>query len=87
MVESCTIITLPPNPLLAEINNTGNRMPAILREEHHEAWLSGTSEEALEALQPYPQDRMVAWPVSSRVNSPQNDDRSLTLPLPEPARS
>ena len=87
VIESCTILTMPANRLLTEIHNTGHRMPAILREEHHEAWLSGNLDEARAALRPYPDDMMVAWPVSARVNSPKYDDESLTRPLPEAASS
>jgi putative SOS response-associated peptidase YedK len=81
IIESCTIVTLPANRLMTEIHNSGHRMPAILREEDHEAWLSGTSDEARAALVSYPDDRMVAWPVSHRVTSPRNDDESLAQPL------
>jgi putative SOS response-associated peptidase YedK len=47
-------------------------MPVILPEEHHDAWLSG--EIGKEVLVPYPPDQMKAWPISSRVNSPKNND-------------
>jgi len=87
VIESCTIVTLAANALMTEIHNSGQRMPAILREEDHEAWLSGTLDEARAALVPYPADLMVAWPVSSRVNSLKNDDESLTLPLSESTSS
>ena len=30
-LESCTIITMPPNALMAEIHNAKQRMPAILQ--------------------------------------------------------
>lgn len=83
VVESCTIVTLPANRLLSEIHNTDHRMPAILREEDHEAWLSGSVATARAMLRPYPDELMVAWPVSQRVNSPENDDESLILPLRE----
>jgi putative SOS response-associated peptidase YedK len=81
VVESCTIVTLPANRLLAEIHNTGRRMPAILRQEHQEIWLSGTLDEAYAALLPYPEELMRAWPVSLRVNSLKNDDETLVQPL------
>jgi putative SOS response-associated peptidase YedK len=81
VIESCTILTMPANRLLTEIHNTGHRMPAILREEDHEAWLSGSLNEASAVLLPYPDDLMVAWPVSPRVNSPKNDDEALTAPV------
>ena len=80
-LESCAIITLPANRLLSEIHNGGLRMPAILREEDHEAWLSGTLDDAYRALQPYPDDGMLAWPVSPRVNSAKVDDEALTDPV------
>ena len=76
-VESCAIITLPANALMAEIHNSKKRMPAILRREDIEAWLSGAPEEARAALVPYPADLMVAYRVSPRVNSPKNDDPEL----------
>jgi putative SOS response-associated peptidase YedK len=54
-------------------------MPVILPEEYHEAWLSG--EAGKEILVPYPADRMKAWPISSRVNSPKNDDAEIVVPV------
>jgi putative SOS response-associated peptidase YedK len=81
VIESCTIITMPPNPLLAEIHNAKQRMPAILQSQDIEAWLNGPIDQARAALKPYPSDSMVAWPVSSRVNTPKNDDAQLIEPL------
>lgn len=46
VVRSCTIVTMPGNLLMREIHNTGSnpyRMPAILRPDDHETWLSGGS--------------------------------------------
>lgn len=64
-----------------EIHNTKLRMPAILEKVDREAWLTGTPEEAWEALTPHPDDLMVAWPVSTRVNAPKNNDASLVEPI------
>ena len=80
-LESCTHLTLPANRLLAEIHNTKQRMPAILSREDREAWLEGSADEAWSALKPYPEERMVAWPVSTRVNKPVNDDAALIQPV------
>jgi putative SOS response-associated peptidase YedK len=80
-VESCVHLTMPANRLLAEVHNTQHRMPAILAREDREAWLSGTPEEAWATLKPYPDEHMVAWPVSSRVNKPANDDAQLIEPV------
>jgi putative SOS response-associated peptidase YedK len=81
VLASCTIITMPPNPLLAEIHNAKQRMPAILQRKAIDTWLAGSPDEALAALQPYPADSMSAWPVSTRVNSPRNNDANLLDPL------
>jgi putative SOS response-associated peptidase YedK len=80
-VESCVHLTMPANRLLSEIHNTQHRMPAILAREDREAWLSGSAEEAWAALKPYPDEHMVAWPVSTRVNKPANDDAQLIEPV------
>ena len=77
VVESVTHITVPANDLVGTIHNTKYRMPAILEKADREAWLTGTPDEAWETLGPYPDDLMVAWPVSTRVNAPRNDDAKL----------
>ena len=80
-IESCTLITLPANKLMSEIHNMKRRMPAILSREDHEAWLTGNASDAKAVLRPYPDDLMVAWPVSTRVNSPRNNDPGLIEPV------
>ena len=80
-IESCAHLTLPASRLLAEIHNTQRRMPAILAREDREAWLEGTPEEAWAVLKPYPDEHLVAWPVSTRVNKPANDDAALIEPV------
>jgi putative SOS response-associated peptidase YedK len=82
-LHSCALITIPPNALLAQVHNDKLRMPAVLREEDHEAWLAGTPQEARAVLQPYPDGRMTAWQVDRRVNSPRSaDNASLIAPVP-----
>lgn len=80
-IYSCTIITTEPNPLMATIHN---RMPLILPSESYTQWLNPNEQrpDALQALlQPYPANEMVAYPVSSLVNSPANDTPELVEPL------
>ncbi|MEP7246471.1 MAG: SOS response-associated peptidase [Gammaproteobacteria bacterium] len=82
--ESVVHITMPANALMAEIHNTGNnphRMPAILRREDHDAWLNGTADDARAALAQYPADLMVAYKVSTRVNTPKNNGPELIDPV------
>jgi len=45
-------------------------------------WPSGSAENAVAALRPYPAELMVAWPVGSRVNSPKNNSAELIVPKP-----
>lgn len=71
---SCALVTMPANELLAEVHNEKLRMPAVLREESHVAWRSGSPEEALQALEPYPSDQMQAWQVSRRLYAKRTSD-------------
>jgi putative SOS response-associated peptidase YedK len=65
-----------PNELLER------RMPVILPEQHHRAWLGETDNGNLkELLLPYPADQMRMWEISPRVNSAKNDDPSLWEPF------
>ncbi|HEX2789378.1 MAG TPA: SOS response-associated peptidase [Steroidobacteraceae bacterium] len=78
---SFTIITLPASPLMAEIHNTRKREPALLTAAGCRIWLGGTVEQGRELLQPYPDNLLVAWPVSRRVNSPSSNDEKLIQPV------
>jgi putative SOS response-associated peptidase YedK len=77
-LRTCTIITGEPNELIAQIHT---RMPVILGEEHHEAWLSNRA--GKEVLVPFPAAAMRVWPIDPRVNSPKNDDPDLLKPAAE----
>jgi putative SOS response-associated peptidase YedK len=80
-VLSCTLITVPANALLAEVHNEKQRMPAILADADHDAWLHGSAAAAYTALRGYPAELMQAWRVSRRVNSPRlPNDASLIEP-------
>lgn len=72
-IESFTIVTTEPNSLLEPIHD---RMPVILPRESYELWLDASVEEPeglRPLLGPYPAERMLATPVGTFVNSPQND--------------
>jgi putative SOS response-associated peptidase YedK len=72
-LESCSIIVTEANEIMRPIHE---RMPVILAPDDWNAWL-GTESRDIQALQnllkPYPAEDMVAWPVSTKVNSPRND--------------
>jgi putative SOS response-associated peptidase YedK len=81
IVESCTLLTTGPNELMRPLHN---RMPVILRPGDYELWLDpavGQAELLQPLLVPYPAEEMEAYPVSRRVNSPDNDDPACVEPL------
>lgn len=79
-LETCTIITTDANAVIQPLHP---RMAVVLLPDAYEAWLSpDTPLDALDRLLlPAPDDTLIAYPVSSRVNSPAHDDPSLVAPL------
>jgi len=80
VLRSATIITTVPNELMAPLHN---RMPVIISPEHYEEWLDPAprAPESLQPLlQPYAAAAMAAYPVSTLVNSPENDTPTLIQP-------
>jgi putative SOS response-associated peptidase YedK len=55
-------------------------MPAILRLEQYDRWL-GDDPDPRDVLQSYPAELMRMWPISTRVNKPENDDPSILDPM------
>ncbi|MCF8238138.1 MAG: SOS response-associated peptidase [Saprospiraceae bacterium] len=80
IIPSFTLITMPPNPLMAAIHN---RMPAILLPEHEKLWLQEgvPAEDLQQLLIPFPEDHMHAFPVSTRINRVSVNDITLTEPI------
>ena len=78
VVTSCAIITTAPNELVAELHD---RMPAMLLDDFHDAWLDPTTDRAVltRMLKPFPSLRMKTHAVSSGVNSPDNDTPDLLV--------
>ena len=67
------IITVPSNILVGQIHK---RMPAILERGSYERWL-GLELDPHDLLITYPSEPVTMWPISTRVNKPENDDPSL----------
>ena len=74
------VITVPSNDLVSQIHN---RMPAILTPESYDHWL-GLEPDPHELLITYPSEPMTMWPISIRVNKPENDEPSLLDRVEEP---
>ena len=80
VIESCALITVNANPLVAEIDPATGQMPAILRSEDYDAWLSTSVHQANELLASYSHTRMVSHPVAPYVNHLEFDEPSLIRP-------
>lgn len=83
VVESCALLTVPANPLLAEIANTTDQMPAILRREDYDTWLGSNVAQAKELLETYPHTRMLSHPVGPYVNHLEFDEPRLIQWAPQ----
>lgn len=81
ITQSCAIITTQANTLTQSIHE---RMPVIIDENQYERWLTSSSTAQLEPLfKPHSANNMKLHPVSSMVNTPQNNQVSLIKPLSE----
>jgi putative SOS response-associated peptidase YedK len=72
-----TISGLDANELVADIHD---RMPAILPPEGYTRWLSDEPDPR-DLMRPFPARLMRIWPISTRVNKPENDDPSIIEPI------
>ena len=80
-LRSATIITTEPNPLVGKVHA---RMPVILKPVDYSLWLAKEEkrpEELQHLLTAYPAEEMVAYPVSTAVNSPGNESPGNIQPL------
>ena len=71
------IITTDANELVAEIHD---RMPLILAPTDYVRWLSDEYDPR-DLMRPFPAEPMRMWPISTRVNKPENDDPSIVEPI------
>jgi len=79
-LQSCAILT---TQAIGELQTIHQRMPVVIRQENHAAWLRHNSEstdEAMDCIAQLDADFAI-YPVSSRVNSSRNDDAELLQPV------
>jgi putative SOS response-associated peptidase YedK len=82
ILHTCTILTTKPNSLVADVHD---RMPLILRKEDYDLSLDADLAEAVhvcDKLNPFDSDLMKRYPVSSRVNRPENNDSACAREVP-----
>jgi len=84
LLPECVVLTTPANALLRPIHD---RMPALLLPEDYALWLDPEQQDAQklgQALQPYPDELLEAYPVSQRINSADYDQPDCLQPQNRP---
>jgi putative SOS response-associated peptidase YedK len=76
-IRTFALITTDANELVAEIHD---RMPLILAPADYARWL-GEEADPRDLMRPFPAEPMRMWPISTRVNKPENDDPSIVEPI------
>jgi putative SOS response-associated peptidase YedK len=76
-IRTFVVITTDANELVAQIHN---RMPLILAPGDYARWLSDEPDPR-DLMRPFPAEPMRMWPISTRVNKPENDEPSLLEPV------
>jgi putative SOS response-associated peptidase YedK len=76
-IRTFAIITTDANELVNEIHD---RMPVILAPSDYARWL-GEEPDPQSLMRQFPADLMLMWPISTRVNKPENDDPSIIEPI------
>lgn len=82
--ETVSVLTMDSNELVMPMDP---RMPVVLAAEHFAAWLDPKAKQPaklLDLIKPFPAEQMECWPVSTRVNSPTEDDPDLVTPITAP---
>jgi putative SOS response-associated peptidase YedK len=85
-VDTVAIVTAPASPDLAVLHH---RVPVTIAEDAFEQWLdcSSASAEGVMAMLTGPEAGQFAWhEISTRVNSADNDDAQLILPITDEQR-
>ena len=80
-VRTFAIITCPASDLVRPIHD---RMPVIVAPIHYDRWLSSLDPDPRDLLVPFPSEPMTMWPISTRVNKPENDGASILEHVDEP---
>jgi hypothetical protein len=76
-LRTFAIITTEANELVADIHD---RMPVILAPADYARWL-GDEPDPHDLMRPFPAALMLMWPISTRVNKPENDDPAIVEPI------
>ena len=84
VIESCAILTTEANAFVRPIHN---RMPVIVEPGNYDLWLETEPDRTgalARLMRPYSGDRLTAFPISTWVNNPKNDDARCVEPIEQP---
>jgi putative SOS response-associated peptidase YedK len=77
--QTVTILTTDANEQMEPIHD---RMPVVLEPDEEDTWLAATDEDELDSvLGPYRGDDLRTYPISTAVNSPDNDSPEIIEPV------
>jgi putative SOS response-associated peptidase YedK len=76
-IRTFAVITTNANALVAEIHD---RMLLIIATKDYVRWLD-VEPNPHDLMRPFPANMMRMWPITTRVNKPENDDPSIIEPL------
>ena len=79
--HSFAIITTVANELMQKVGH--HRMPVILSKENEQRWLSPDTplSDITALLEPYPANKMNAYPIDKRIKNPRAHDADLLTPI------
>ncbi|WP_254532973.1 SOS response-associated peptidase [Natrinema gelatinilyticum] len=77
-VSCVTILTTEPNEVIEPIHD---RMPVVLPTDAEAEWLAAKPSRRKELCQPYPDDDLMAYEISTHVNDPSHDEPTVIEPL------
>jgi putative SOS response-associated peptidase YedK len=76
-MRTFAVVTCPANDLVSQIHD---RMPVVIAPENYDRWLANIEPDPRDLMVPFPSEPMHIWPISTRVNKPENDDPAILEP-------
>jgi putative SOS response-associated peptidase YedK len=80
-LRTFAVITCPSNDLVSAIHD---RMPVIIPPDAYDRWLANIEPDPRDLLVAYPNEPMTMWPISTRVDKPENDDAAILESIEQP---
>jgi putative SOS response-associated peptidase YedK len=81
-IRTCSILTTEPNNTVAPIHD---RMPVLLEPQEEQQWLEDDDGGSLkQLLDPYPDDDLTAYRISTAINNPDNENPGVVEPVDDP---